>query len=130
MKTVATPHAPAPAGHYSQAVIHNGTVYVAGLLPWDPADPEAPLGDAADQARRVLRSLEAVLTAAGSRLDLLLQVTVYVSRLEDWGAVNAVFVEVLGAHRPARAVVPVLPLKRGAALELVATAAVADPPPA
>lgn len=125
MKTVSTPHAPAPAGHYSQAVVHDGTVYVAGLLPWDPENPDGPLGDAADQARRVLKSLEAVLEAAGSRLDHLLQVTIYVSRLDDWGAVNAVFAEVLGDHRPARAVVPVLPLKRGAAMELVATAAVA-----
>ncbi|HSG46581.1 MAG TPA: Rid family hydrolase [Longimicrobiales bacterium] len=126
MKTVSTPHAPTPAGHYSQAVVHHGIVYVAGLLPWDPEDPEAPLGDAADQARRVLTSLEAVLQAAGSRLDHLLQVTIYVSRLEDWGAVNAVFAEVLGDHRPARAVVPVLPLKRGAAMELVATAALVE----
>jgi len=107
-------------------VVHNGTVYVAGLLPWDPEDPEAPLGDAESQARRVLASLQAVLEAAGSRLDLLLQVTIYVSRLEDWGSVNRVFAEVLGEHRPARAVVPVLPLKRGAAMELVATAAVAE----
>ena len=126
MKTVSTPHAPTPAGHYSQAVVHHGIVYVAGLLPWDPENPEAPLGDAADQARRVLTSLEAVLQAAGSRLDHLLQVTIYVSRLEDWGAVNAVFAEVLGDHRPARAVVPVLPLKRGAAMELVATAALVE----
>lgn len=123
MKTVSTPHAPAPAGHYSQAVVHNGVVYVAGLLPWDPHDPDAPLGDAAAQARRVLKNLEAVLTAAGSRLDRLLHVTIYVSRLEDWGSVNAAFEELLGEHRPARAVVPVLPLKRGAALEVVATAA-------
>lgn len=126
MRTVSTPLAPEPAGHYSQAVVHGGTVYVAGLLPWDPRDPEAPLGDAEAQARRVLASLKAVLEAAGSRLDLLLQVTIYVSRLEDWGSVNRVFAEVLGEHRPARAVVPVLPLKRGAAMELVATAAVAE----
>lgn len=126
MKTVHTSRAPAPAGHYSQAVIHNGIVYVAGLLPWDPADPDAELGDSESQARQVLRNLEAVLDAAGSRLDLLLQATIFVSRLEDWGEVNQVFAEALGDHRPARAVVPVLPLKRGAALELTATAAVAD----
>lgn len=126
MKTVHTSRAPAPAGHYSQAVIHNGIVYVAGLLPWDPADPDAPLGDTRSQARQVLQNLEAVLDAAGSRLDLLLQVTIFVSRLEDWGAVNQVFAEALGEHRPARAVVPVLPLKRGAAMELTATAAVVE----
>ena len=126
LKTVATHRAPAPAGHYSQAVIHAGTVYVAGLLPWDPENPAAALGDTEAQTRQVLRNLEAVLDAAGSRLDLLLMVTVYVSSLEDWGTVNAVFAEVLGDHRPARAVVPVMPLKRGAAMEVVATAALAD----
>ena len=71
-------------------------------------------------------SLEAVLLAAGSRLDLLLQVTVFVSELEHWGVVNEILAEVLGDHRPARAVVPVSPLKRDAALELMAVAALED----
>jgi 2-iminobutanoate/2-iminopropanoate deaminase len=121
-----TEDAPRPAGHYSQAVVHGGTVYVAGILPFDPADPEAPLGDVGDQTRRVLQSLSAVLDAAGSGLDHLLQVTVFVTDLASWGEVNEVFAEFLGSHRPARAVVPVLPLKRGAALELMAIAAAGE----
>lgn len=119
-----TPDAPRPAGHYSQAVVHGGTVYVAGILPFDPTDPGAPLGSIEDQSRRVLTSLREVLDAAGSGLDLLLQVTVYVTDLGSWGEVNEVFAEFLGDHRPARAVVPVLPLKRDAGLELMAIAAV------
>ncbi|MEJ2541753.1 MAG: Rid family hydrolase [Gemmatimonadota bacterium] len=126
IEPVHTPDAPRPAGHYSQAVVHAGTVYVAGMLPVDPGDPEAPLGDIGDQTRRVLANLARVLEAAGSGLDRLLQVTVYVTDLGSWTEVNAVFAEVLGPHRPARAVVPVLPLKRGAGLELMAIAAVRE----
>ncbi len=121
---ISTPHAPTPAGHYSQAVVHNGTVYVAGILPINPKDPGAPFGDITAQTRRVLTSLSHILEAAGSGLDQLLQVTVYVTDLGSWGEVNRVFAEVLGDHRPARAVVPILPLKRDAGLELMAIAAV------
>ena len=124
LKTISTDGAPTPAGHYSQAVVHRDTVYVAGLLPIDPNAPEEPFGDVADQTLRVLTSLSAILEAAGSGLDHLIQVTVFVTDLESWGTVNEVFAEVLGEHRPARAVVPVLPLKRGAGLELTAIAAV------
>jgi 2-iminobutanoate/2-iminopropanoate deaminase len=124
--TIHTPDAPRPAGHYSQAVVHGGTVYVAGILPFDPADPDAPLGSIRDQTRRVLTSLREVLEAAGSGLERLLQVTVYVTDLGSWGQVNEVFAEFLGDHRPARAVVPVLPLKRNAGLELMAVAAVRE----
>jgi 2-iminobutanoate/2-iminopropanoate deaminase len=126
IRPVSTAGSPAPAGHYSQAVVHGDTVYVAGILPFDPTDPSAPLGDVEAQTRRVLASLANVLEAAGSSLDRLLQVTVFVTDLSDWGTVNEVFASVLGAHRPARAVVPVLPIKRDAALELTAIAALAS----
>ena len=121
---ISTPRAPTPAGHYAQAVVHNGTAYVSGILPWDPDDPTAPFGDMTDQTRRVMQSLTAILEEAGSGLEHLLQVTIFVTDLEGWGAVNEVFAEFLGDHRPSRAVVPVLPLKRNAGLELMAIAAV------
>lgn len=126
MRPVSTAGAPAPAGHYSQAMVHRGTVYVAGILPINPRDTAAPLGDIEEQARRVLTSLSSILEAAGSDLEHLLQVTVYVTDLDSWGVVNQVFKDFLGKHRPARAVVPVLPLKRGAGIELMAIAAVRD----
>lgn len=126
IRTISTPGSPAPAGHYAQAVVYRDTVYVAGILPFDPDDPGAPLGNVEQQARRVMTSLSSVLDAAGSGLDRLLSVTVFVTDLSDWGTVNEVFAEMLGEHRPARAVVPVLPLKRDAALELTAIAALAS----
>jgi 2-iminobutanoate/2-iminopropanoate deaminase len=124
MRPVETPHAPRPAGHYSQAVVHGDVVYVAGQLPIDPENPTAPAGDAAQQARRALTNVGRILEAAGSGLDQLLQVTIYISDVSHWGEVNRVYAEVLGAHRPARAVVPVGELHYGYLVEIQAIAAV------
>ncbi len=123
MQFVETPQAPRPGGHYSQATIHNGTVYVAGQLPIDPEHPDAPPGDAAEQTRRALRNVGAILDAAGSGLDQVLQMTIYVSDVSYWGEVNHVYGEVMGEHRPARAVVPVPNLHYGYLIEIQAVAA-------
>ena len=126
MRIVETPLAPLPGGHYSQAVIHNGTVYVAGQLPIDPTDRDAPPGDAAAQARRALENVRLILEAAGSGLDLVLQVTLYVSDISYWGDVNRVYAEVMGDHKPARAVVPVQELHFGYLVEIQAVAALRE----
>jgi 2-iminobutanoate/2-iminopropanoate deaminase len=123
MKTIHTTRAPTPAGHYAQAVVHGSTVYVAGQLPLDPADPARAPGTIAEQAEQVVRNLAAVLQAAGSGLERVLQLTVYVTDLEHWGVVNETFARHFGAHRPARAVVPVGPLRKGCAIEVQAIAA-------
>lgn len=127
MKKIETPDAPLPAGHYSQAVVHGGTVYVAGQLPIDPRDPQKPAGPIEEQAEQVLRNLEAVLVASGSALDHVLSVTVFVTDLELWGTVNEAYARVFGEHRPARAVIPVGPLRKGYQLEIQAIAALRTP---
>lgn len=126
MRSISTPDAPKPAGHYSQAVVQAGMVYVAGMLPLDPATGQLVPGDIAAQAERALRNVEAVLEAAGSDLDRLVSVTIYVTDMAHWPRVNEVYARILGDHRPARAVVPVLPLRHGALLEIQAIAGV-DP---
>lgn len=126
MHPVETKNAPSPAGHYSQAIVHEGLVYVAGQLPIDPVkgrDGSLPPGPVGEQTERVLRNVEAILEAAGSGLDRLLQVTIYVSSIEQWGEVNQAYARVLGDHRPARAVVPVKELHHGFAVEVQAVAA-------
>ena len=124
METVRTDRAPTPAGHYSQAVVHNGIVYVAGQLPGDPDNPDAPFPSSVEaQTERVLANIQAVLEAAGSDLSQVLQMTVYVSDMDYWGPVNAAYARVMGDHRPARAIVPVKDLK-GSALEVQAVAVV------
>ena len=126
MRFVKTTDAPAPAGHYSQGVIHGGVVYVAGQLPNDPDNPDAPPGDAESQTRQALANVAAVLQAAGSGLDQVLQMTIYVSDISVWGDVNRAYADVMGSHRPARAVVPAGELHYGYVVEIQAIAAVAE----
>jgi reactive intermediate/imine deaminase len=123
MRTIRTDLAPAPRGHYAQAVVHQGLVYVAGQLPIDPEHPDRPPGGIREQTIRTLQNVEAILIAAGSELPLLLQVTVYITDLSLWGEVNAAYAEVMGEHRPARAVVPVTSLNKGSQIEIQAIAA-------
>jgi 2-iminobutanoate/2-iminopropanoate deaminase len=123
MRFVDTPAAPKPAGHYSQAVVHQNTVYVAGQLPIDPDNPEARPGDAAAQTHRALENVRQILEAAGSDLDQVLQMTLYISDISLWGDVNRVYTEVMGDHRPARAVVPTRDLHYGYLIEIQAIAA-------
>ncbi|MGE5926134.1 MAG: RidA family protein [Gemmatimonadota bacterium] len=126
IEPVATRDAPGPAGHYSQAVVAGGLVFVAGQLPLDPATGQV-VGAADDieaQTRQVLRNVEAILRAAGSGLDRLVSVTVFVTSRAHWSGVNRVYADVLGAHRPARAIVPVPELRPGCLIEVQAIAAV------
>jgi 2-iminobutanoate/2-iminopropanoate deaminase len=123
MKQISTPDAPTPAGHYSQAVVYGGVVYVAGMLGVDPKNPDADPGDAGQQTRRALANVEAVLRAAGSDLGHVVRMTVFVSGHDLWGPVNEAYADVMGDHRPARAIVPVQSFRAPFVVEIVATAA-------
>lgn len=123
-RIVSTAAAPRPAGHYSQAVVHGGLVFVSGQLPLDPDNGTAVPGSAGAQARAALANLAAILAGAGSGLDRILRTTVYVSDIALWGEVNAVYAEVFGDHRPARTVVPTRDLHHGCLVEVDAIAAV------
>ena len=123
MKSIETRDAPTAAGHYSQAVVHNGVVYVAGQLPIKPGSDDRSVRSIEDQTEQTLRNVEAILKAAGSGLDRVLQMTIYISDIELWGGVNTVYGRVMGAHKPARAVVPVKDLHYGYQIEIQAIAA-------
>lgn len=122
MKYVTTIEAPAPAGHYSQAVVHAGLVYVSGMLPITPGG-EKVIGSMAEQTTQVLANVDAVLRAAGSSRSKVLKATVYVSDIAHWDEVNRVFGEFFGDHRPARAVVPTRDLHFGLGIEMEVVAA-------
>jgi len=124
MDIISTPHAPAPAGHYSQAVVHNGIVYVAGQLAVDPYTGEKRLGAIEEQTAQALRNVAAILEAAGSDLAHVLKTTVYIADISLWPRVNAVYAQFFGDHRPARAVVPTRDLHYGFLVEVEAIAAV------
>ena len=125
-RPVRTDGAPAPAGHYSQAIVCHGMVHVAGQLPLDPATGEVVPGDTEAQAERTLLNVAAILEAAGSGLDLVLSLTVFVVSRADWPGVNAACVRLFGEHRPARAVVGGAELKPGCRVEMTAIAAVRE----
>jgi len=122
MKIISTPDAPTPAGHYSQAIVHNGIVYVAGQVPIDPKTGEKKLGSIEEQTLQVLRNLRAILEAAGSGLDNVVKTTVYVADMELWSEVNRVYASFFGDHKPARAIVPTKELHHGFKVEIEAVA--------
>ncbi len=123
MQTIQTPDAPPPAGHYSQAMAHNGTIYISGQMPVDPRRPEAPLGTVEEQTEQVLRNIAEILAEAGSGLDRLLQVTVFLSDVSLWDRMNTAYARVMGDHRPARVIVPTSELRRDAQIAMSAIAA-------
>lgn len=122
IKTVLTERAPAPGGHYSQAVVYNGLVYVAGQLAIKPSG-ERVLDSIEAQTEQALANVAAILTAAGSDLSRVLKMTIYIADIDLWGAVNQVYARILGEHRPARAIVPVKELHYGFQIEIEVIAA-------
>jgi 2-iminobutanoate/2-iminopropanoate deaminase len=123
IRTVFTEDAPKPGGHYSQAVVYNGLVFVAGQLAFDPTTGEKLTGSIEQQTEQCLRNVAAILKASGSDLSRVIRMTIYVSDMEYWPAVNTVYAQIMGEHRPARAVVPVKELHYGFKIEIEATAA-------
>ncbi|MHB1313224.1 MAG: RidA family protein [Gemmatimonadaceae bacterium] len=124
MRSIHTTDAPTPAGHYSQAMVHGGCVYVAGQLPIVPGQKDHRVGSIEEQTQQVFANIGAVLRAAGSDLSRLLQVTVYISDMALWGRFNVAYAAIMGEHRPARAVVPVNALHYGYQVEVQVIAAV------
>ncbi len=115
---------PVPKGHYSPAVEHNGLIYVSGQLPINNATGAVETGEIELQTELALRNVETILVAANSDLNHVLQMTIYISEMEDWGKVNEVYVRILGEHKPARAIVPVKDLHFGTKIEIQAIACV------
>ena len=124
MKMISTSDAPAPAGHYSQAVVHDGLVFVSGQLAVDAATGRKFVGTIEQQTKIALENVAAILRAAGSDIDHVLKTTVYISDIELWGRVNDVYADFFGGHRPARAVVPTRELHHGLLVEIEAIATV------
>ncbi len=123
IKPITTSNAPIPGGHYSQAIVHNGLVYVAGQLPIEPKTGRREIGPIEQQAELVLNNIREILLAAGSDLSHVLKMTVYISDISLWGRVNETYARILGDHKPARAIVPVNELHHGFQIEIDAIAA-------
>lgn len=122
LKRVETADAPAAIGPYSQGIVANGFVYTAGQIPLDPASGQLIEGDVAQQTKRVMQSLQAILEAAGASLQTVVKTTVFLQDMNDFAAMNAVYAEAFGDHKPARSTVQAARLPRDVRVEIEAIA--------
>lgn len=123
MEIINTPYSLNSKGHYSPAVVHGKTVYVSGQLPIDYQNGQTlPAGGIEEQTRQALKNMEYVLTQVGSSKEKVLKTTVYIPDIEYWPAVNNIYSEFFGSHKPARTIVPTNTLHFGALIEIEAIA--------
>jgi 2-iminobutanoate/2-iminopropanoate deaminase len=115
---VATEAAPAAVGPYSQAVRAGELIFCSGQIPLDPATGELVAGSIGDQTRRCMQNLTAVLDAAGTTLDAVVKVTVFLTDIDDYGEFNEAYAAFIGSEPPARAAFAVSALPRGASVEI------------
>ncbi|NUB13790.1 RidA family protein [Azospirillum brasilense] len=121
--TIATDKAPAAIGPYAQARVAGGLLFVSGQLPIDPATGTFAGPDAPTQAARSLTNIAAIAEAAGTSLAKAVKMTVYVTDLTQFKAVNEVYASFFQAPFPARSTVEVSALPLGASVEIDAVIA-------
>jgi len=117
---IQTPNAPAAVGPYSQAVRHGNLVFLSGQVALDPATGKLVEGGIAEQTRQVFRNLQAVCEAAGSGLDAILKLNIYLTDLGNFATVNEIMAASFKAPYPARATIGVAALPLGAQVEMEA----------
>ncbi len=122
-QVVSTEKAPAAIGPYSQAVVANGFVFSAGQLGVVPQTKQFAGDDVQSQTRQALENLKAILEAAGSSLDKVVKVTVFLADINDFAAMNEVYATYFTENFPARAAVEVANLPLGGRVEIEAVAA-------
>lgn len=117
-KIIHTDQAPQAIGTYSQAVSHQGMVFVSGQIPLDPESMEMVSGGIEAQIRQVLDNLSAICLAAGGSLDNIVKLSVFLTDMGDFPQVNAIMEQYFTAPYPARAAIGVAALPRGAEVEI------------
>lgn len=120
-KVIATPDAPKAVGPYSQAIEVNGTLYVSGQIPVNPADSSVP-EDIVEQAHQSLKNIGAILKEAGMTYSNVVKTTVLLDDIANFKAVNEVYAEYFTEDKPARACYQVAALPLGVKLEIEAIA--------
>jgi 2-iminobutanoate/2-iminopropanoate deaminase len=118
LRSVSTEKAPKAIGPYSQAIVAGDLIFAAGQVALDPSTGELVSGDIRLQTARVLDNLAAVLEAAGSGLDRVVKSTVFLADFAEFAAMNEVYAQRFGQHRPARSTVGTTALPRGARVEI------------
>lgn len=119
-KVISTDKAPAAIGPYSQAIEVNGILYTSGVIPIDPATGELVTGTAAQQAAQAFSNLKNLIEEAGASMDKVIKTTVFISDMEQFGAINEVYAKYFEAPYPARSCVQVARLPKDVAIEVEA----------
>lgn len=118
-KTLVVPeNGPKAVGPYSPAVVANGMVFISGQIPLDPATGALVMDSFEAQTRRVLENLKLMLEAAGSSLDQVVKVNIFMTDLKKFEELNAIYSEYFGQSKPARATVEVSALPKGVDVEM------------
>ncbi|KAI0033853.1 translation initiation inhibitor [Vararia minispora EC-137] len=122
---ISTPNAPAAIGPYSQAIVAGSLVFASGCLGFDP-QTGGFVGESIEaQARQALTNLKAVLEASGTDMGKVVKATVFMKDMNDFVAVNKIYEEFFGQHKPARSAVEVARLPKDGLVEIEAIAALA-----
>ena len=123
-KIIQTDKAPAPVGPYNQAVIHNGTLYASGQIAINPATGELIKGSIEEETRQVMENIKAILTEAELSFEDVIKCSVFVSDMNDYGRINAVYAEYFNEDTaPARELVEVGNLPKFMNIEISVIAA-------
>lgn len=123
IKKVETKYSVRDGGHYSPGILHNGTLYISGMLSINPETGKIPEGGFRAQARQALSNLDMVLTEAGTTKNNVMQCRVYIPDVTYWPDLNEEYAAYFGNHKPARIVVPSGHLYGGCLVEIEAVAA-------
>lgn len=115
---ITTDKAPQAIGTYSQAVRHQGLVFISGQIPLDPESMEIVPGGIEAQIRRVFDNLSAVCAAAGGTLDDIVKLTIFLTDMGDFPQVNTIMGQYFSTPYPARAAVEVAGLPKGVSVEM------------
>lgn len=117
-RIIHTPDAPEAIGPYSQATVHDGTVYCSGQIGLVPGTGEFVGDGVEEQAEQVMKNLEAVLEEAGSGFDKVLKCSIFLADMSDFSAVNEIYGKRFSDNPPARETVAVKTLPKSCRVEV------------
>ena len=117
-KAIQTDNAPKPIGPYSQGILADDFIFLAGQGPTNPATGKVEYGDVASETKRTFENMKAILEAAGSSLDKVLRCNVYLKDINDFAAMNQVYATYFAEPYPARSTVQVARLPKDARVEI------------
>jgi 2-iminobutanoate/2-iminopropanoate deaminase len=121
---ISTTKAPQAIGPYSQAVRFENLLFVSGQIPIEPESGEILKGNIKEQTQQILENLNSILTAGGSSLKNVLRITIFLTNLEDYAAVNETYAQFFDESQPARSTVQVSRLTMNVQIEIDAIAGI------